>query len=381
MVYARYLHNSRPRITHCDLKPKNVMLKYGAAGQISVRIIDFGLAAVKESTVAQSNDPRIKANTGTLSYQAPELFLAKANRNHLVDQYVFAVTVVELYAVQPPYDLHTNNAKDIEHLVCAGQRPPIPKALPAALMPLIKACWEGQAKPRPEFTAVVASLHVVFGLVRPLVLAGVVKEEAVQVPKAPVMIAQVITVKKPETPPSVVDYTATSGCRTSSDTLSSTAPLPPGWEACLDPRTGRQYFQNHKSQTTTWDDPRLCVKGATAVANSVALPKGQYPGAVFIVQRAGTDVANGYYKQVGERNGKPEYLKISAGGAILEKDEKVAINYGQNGYTGRGVWYLNPHLTGFNSYCHTDENAATPPTSGWKIFNFGEAPVPTITYI
>jgi serine/threonine protein kinase len=49
------------------------------------KIIDFGLAAVKESSRLQSNDPRIKAGTGTLPYQAPELFSRTASRNHTVD--------------------------------------------------------------------------------------------------------------------------------------------------------------------------------------------------------------------------------------------------------------------------------------------------------
>ncbi|XP_077532032.1 uncharacterized protein LOC144144453 [Haemaphysalis longicornis] len=33
--------------------------------------------------------------------------------------------------------------------------------------------------------------------------------------------------------------------------------LPSGWECRFDPRTGRNYFINHREQTTTWEDPRL----------------------------------------------------------------------------------------------------------------------------
>ncbi|CAN7993672.1 unnamed protein product, partial [Ixodes hexagonus] len=33
--------------------------------------------------------------------------------------------------------------------------------------------------------------------------------------------------------------------------------LPCGWEIRFDPRTGRNYFINHKEHTTTWEDPRL----------------------------------------------------------------------------------------------------------------------------
>jgi serine/threonine protein kinase len=76
-----FLHTTKPRITHGDLKPANVMLN----ARNTCKIIDFGLAAVKESSRMVSNDPRIKAGTGTLPYQAPELLDVKASRNHKID--------------------------------------------------------------------------------------------------------------------------------------------------------------------------------------------------------------------------------------------------------------------------------------------------------
>jgi serine/threonine protein kinase len=54
-----YLHTARPRITHGDMKPANVML----TGHNVCRIIDFGLSVVKESSRMASHDPRIKAGT------------------------------------------------------------------------------------------------------------------------------------------------------------------------------------------------------------------------------------------------------------------------------------------------------------------------------
>ncbi len=76
-----YLHTAHPRIIHGDMKPANVMLDK----RNTCKIIDFGLAAVKESSRIVSNDPSIKAGTGTLPYQAPELFDVKASRNHKID--------------------------------------------------------------------------------------------------------------------------------------------------------------------------------------------------------------------------------------------------------------------------------------------------------
>jgi len=38
--------------------------------------------------------------------------------------------------------------------------------------------------------------------------------------------------------------------------MSSSRPLPPGWEMKTDARTGRSYFLNHTTKKTTWKDPR-----------------------------------------------------------------------------------------------------------------------------
>ena len=39
--------------------------------------------------------------------------------------------------------------------------------------------------------------------------------------------------------------------------MSTNAPLPPGWEAKYDSRTGKYYFINHYTKETTWEDPRF----------------------------------------------------------------------------------------------------------------------------
>ena len=35
--------------------------------------------------------------------------------------------------------------------------------------------------------------------------------------------------------------------------------LPPGWEMRRDPTTGWNYFIDHNTKTTTWEDPRRYV--------------------------------------------------------------------------------------------------------------------------
>lgn len=57
-------------ILHRDLKPENIMLQSLGAGDEQVKIIDFGIAKLKDSIVAPSTVTG--ATAGTISYMAPE---------------------------------------------------------------------------------------------------------------------------------------------------------------------------------------------------------------------------------------------------------------------------------------------------------------------
>jgi len=38
--------------------------------------------------------------------------------------------------------------------------------------------------------------------------------------------------------------------------VTQSMPLPPGWQMMFDNSTGRHFFVDHNTKTTTWDDPR-----------------------------------------------------------------------------------------------------------------------------
>merc|ERR1711909_57485 len=39
-------------------------------------------------------------------------------------------------------------------------------------------------------------------------------------------------------------------------TMGDSKPLPPGWDMKFDARTGKYYYINHYTKTTSWEDPR-----------------------------------------------------------------------------------------------------------------------------
>merc|ERR1711970_622780 len=39
-------------------------------------------------------------------------------------------------------------------------------------------------------------------------------------------------------------------------TMGDSKPLPPGWDMKFDSRTGKYYYINHYTKTTSWEDPR-----------------------------------------------------------------------------------------------------------------------------
>eukprot|EP00668_Euglena_longa_P031982 GGOE01041261.1.p1 GENE.GGOE01041261.1~~GGOE01041261.1.p1 ORF type:complete len:206 (-),score=47.23 GGOE01041261.1:358-945(-) len=53
-------------------------------------------------------------------------------------------------------------------------------------------------------------------------------------------------------------------------------PLPPGWEKRSDPKSGRTYFVNHTTRSTTWQDPRAEVTRGRPTERAIQ-PAAQAP--------------------------------------------------------------------------------------------------------
>jgi hypothetical protein len=113
-------------IVHRDVKPSNVMLADGPG--ISIRLLDFGLARIKEAhTITASGDV-----PGTLAYISPER-LNGANGSPPADIWAVGVLLWEALAGFHPF--WTSSLVDTAKAIARGapplqtQRPDLPKAL------------------------------------------------------------------------------------------------------------------------------------------------------------------------------------------------------------------------------------------------------------
>ncbi len=86
-------------IFHRDLKPENIMLQSSVNGQLQVKLIDFGIAAVKDSQVATNRETT--AIAGTLPYMAPEQLMGKPSAAS--DIYALGVIAYEMLTGQRPF--------------------------------------------------------------------------------------------------------------------------------------------------------------------------------------------------------------------------------------------------------------------------------------
>lgn len=87
-------------VFHCDLKPENIMLQNLGEGEYQVKIVDFGIAKIKDSQVRTGSQSTRVA--GTVSYMAPELIQGKPSAAS--DIFSLAVIAYEMLTGRLPFN-------------------------------------------------------------------------------------------------------------------------------------------------------------------------------------------------------------------------------------------------------------------------------------
>ena len=148
-------------VVHRDLKPENILLKADDTEEDVVKILDFGLAKIVDSTELTELTTRGEI-FGTPDYMAPEQARGD-DIDHRADLYSLGVIAYELCTGRPPF-----MAKSIPQLLLAHQTqlpdPPsvhlIPGAepLPPGVERIILQCLEKDPDRRPREAAEIARI-------------------------------------------------------------------------------------------------------------------------------------------------------------------------------------------------------------------------------
>jgi serine/threonine protein kinase len=90
----------RRSVVHRDIKPENVFLATDELGRIQPKLVDFGVARLREGG---SRLTRPGALMGTPDYMAPEQAQAEPDVDHRADVWAFAVVLYELMTLRRPF--------------------------------------------------------------------------------------------------------------------------------------------------------------------------------------------------------------------------------------------------------------------------------------
>lgn len=134
-------------IVHRDLKPDNVFITKGMHGEELLKILDFGIAKLRQDAGAKGNLTQPGAVMGTPEYMAPEQAYSADQVDARSDVYSVGVILFEMLSGKRPAEGET--PQEIAHKVLMGQGlrlDQIAPEVPPGLVRVIHTAME----PRPE---------------------------------------------------------------------------------------------------------------------------------------------------------------------------------------------------------------------------------------
>lgn len=143
-----YLHQSKPKVVHRDLKSLNLLVDEN----YHVKVADFGLSKVSVT------GNTLNSKVGSLNWCAPEILLQSMPYTDKADVYSFGMVLWELLTHEAPFaGMHP---LQIVRAIDQGKLPDIPANCPSAdYAKLIEDCWEKDPDSRPGFDHILVRLE------------------------------------------------------------------------------------------------------------------------------------------------------------------------------------------------------------------------------
>ncbi|MBI5511495.1 MAG: protein kinase [Deltaproteobacteria bacterium] len=144
-------------IIHRDLKPNNVFLTARQGVPDFVKLLDFGVAKLKDESTAKSSATRQGVVVGTPSYMAPEQCLGEP-LDHRCDIYALGLVLYHALAGDPPFDDDSWQSVMLQQVT----NPPLPLVergidVPEALETLVLSCLAKKPRHRPQSAEAIAA--------------------------------------------------------------------------------------------------------------------------------------------------------------------------------------------------------------------------------
>ncbi|HEY0171223.1 MAG TPA: protein kinase [Pyrinomonadaceae bacterium] len=145
----------RGGIVHRDLKPSNIIISRDHHGALLVKVLDFGIAKLKENSASATlaSITTAGAIVGTPRYMSPEQ-CGDREVDARSDIYSLGVILYEMLAGRPPFDSPSAMALALKHI--QEQPPPLSEArpdLPAELNRLVMWALAKAPADRPQTAA------------------------------------------------------------------------------------------------------------------------------------------------------------------------------------------------------------------------------------
>jgi serine/threonine-protein kinase len=141
-------------VLHRDLKPDNIMLATLSSGDEQIKLIDFGIAKVRDSQAGVTTETGVVA--GSLNYIAPEQ-LTGDNVGPATDIYALAIVVYEMVTGRRPFNPDSPNTAAAIHQLMIMQHgeqivPPrrLRPSLPESAQTLLMNALSYEASQRPQ---------------------------------------------------------------------------------------------------------------------------------------------------------------------------------------------------------------------------------------